>query len=555
MEARTLWRRICCVLLCVLFGLQLVRALTLELEYYDGYDNFHNAQAILGDSSAWFYRFRAPLPYIVLVPVMALQELGLFTDLLIGPHLFQWMLGVIAALLTIQCLKALGVSPLGSLFGTLSLFVSPLVAHYLPFAVPTTSVLLVLPLTILFVLELHKRPSFLWALFAGMVLGWATLARFQMAFFGPGIALFWLFNKPKEMSHGRSILILAVFGGAALLVWNGAFAVVQYLASDPRNPFAAGFQICLEYRERSGSFVSQFPASRTFYFEVFLKNYGVLGALFAIYAMVRVIRTRRSKDWLMLLCFLVFLAGQIFITNIEGRYSLVFSLFAVYFVARGLDLSLAKRGPSLVHAFLALGLISAFVPAFSELSKWTEPFYRRSFNEIMTDRVKRKKTELGEFSIYWRGPFHAEFAPQRPLHEYDPYQYVFHFGHKALIYHSPREQRDKIYAGARGMAQAMNLGRVLVIETHAPRPTNFSRPESSHPIRWIFVSEHDPENSERYQLTRGSTRLLLRGGEGERKVIWNKGQLVWPSNQDSVELPKGAEKVRVFEFQRGEWRP
>lgn len=554
MDARTLWRRICCVLLFLLFGLQLVRALTLELEYYDGYDNFQNAQVILGDSSAWFYRFRAPLPYIVLVPVMALQELGHFSDLLIGPHLFQWMLGVIAALLTIQCLKALGVSPLGALFGTLSLFISPLVAHYLPFAVPTTSVLLMLPLTILFVLELHKRPSLLCALFAGMVLGWATLARFQMAFFGPGIALFWLFNKPKELSHVRSILILAVFGGAALLVWNGAFAVVQYLASDPRNPFIAGVQICLEMRERSGSFVSQFPASRTFYFEVFLRNYGVLGALLTIYAMVTVVRTRSSNDWLMLLCFQVFLAGLILITNIEARYSLVFSLFAVYFIARGFDLSVAGRRRSFVHAILGLGLISAFVPAYMELSKWSEPFYRRSFSEIMTDRVKRKTTDFGEFSIYWRGPFQAEFAPQKPLHEYDPYQYVFHFGHKALIYHSPREQREKIYAGARGMAQALSQGRVLVIETHAPRPTNFTRPESSHPIRWIFVSKHDPETTERYQLTRGATHLLVRGGEGERKVTWSKGQRAWPANQDFVELPKDAKKVRVFEFQRGEWR-
>ena len=554
MDPRTLWRRICCVLLCILFGLQLVRALTLELEYYDGYDNFQNAQAILGDSSSWFYRFRAPLPYIVLVPVMALQELGLFTDLLIGPHLFQWMLGVIAALLTIQCLKALGVSPLGALFGTLSLFVSPLVAHYLPFAVPSTSVLLVLPLTILFVLQLHKRPSLLWALFAGMVLGWATLARFQMAFFGPGIALFWLFNKPKELSHARSFLVLMVFGGAALLVWNGAFAVVQYLALDPRNPFVAGFQICLEYRERSGSFVSEFPASRTFYFEVFLQNYGVLGVLFTIYAMVTVVRTRRSEDWLMLLCFMVFLAGQIFITNIEARYSLVFSLFAVYFIARGLDLSVVGRGPSLVHVVLGIGLISAFVPAYKELSKWGEPFYRSSFSDRMTDRVNRKKTEFGEFSIHWKGPFHAEFAPQKPLHVYDPYQYVFHFGHKALIYHSPREQREKIYAGAGGMAQALSQGQVLVINTHLPRPTNFSRPERSHPIGWVFVSEYDPENSERYQLTREATRLILRGGKGARKVIWSKGQRAWPANQESVELPKGAEKVRVLEFQLGEWR-
>lgn len=557
MLSRILWRRILLVFLCLLFLAQFIRVLFLEVEYYDGYDNFHNAQVLIGDSSAWFYRFRAPLPYILLVPVMLLREVGILSDPLLGPHVYQWMLGVLAALLTIPCFKALKLSPLGSYLGTLTLFLSPLIAHYLPFAVPTTSVLLLTPLTILFLMRSHERPSYPLAMVTGLVLGLATLARFQMAFFGPGVALFWLFNRPENIGFKRSLGLLITMGASALFIWNGFFALAQYMAGDPRNPLFAGFQICLEYRSISANFISDFPMSLTFYFEVFFLNFGVVGTLLAVLGLGFALRRRSPADMAMLCCLLTFLAGQIFIANIEARYSLVMSFFYVYFIVLGFDQCLAWFvKPHWSALVLVLCLVSSLSASWSELSQWGDAFYQRNFGETMVKRVDELEQEFGDFSIYWKGPFHAEFAPIEPLHDYDPYQHVYHFGHKALIYHSPSTRREFIFAGTKGMAQAMAGGATLVIETQSPRPTNFSRPEKSHPIRWTLIKRFSAERSKRYKVDRVGDRVLLTGGEGERKLVWGPllGQsLIWPKGQESIELPVAVSKISIYEYHRGTW--
>jgi hypothetical protein len=549
------WIRVLALLAIVLCLLQLIRAYYLRTEYYDGYDNVSNARFLLGEGLL-FYHFRTPLPYLVLVPVMWLKKCGLFSDPFLGLRGLFLLLFALSVVLHHKLLRNYGLSSAAAWLTGLLVFASPLCLHYAPCAVPANTVLLVTPLSFLFVLGLHRKPGISLAILTGIVIGIATLARFQMVFLGPAIALFWLVSKPPALSRRQSLGYMLLFGVTALLVWNGVFWLVHKVGQvGDRHPLIAGIQICLEYKSKLPTFNEGLIRSRTFYFEVIFANFGAFGSMFILAGIGLAVAQRRVIDKLMLCGFAVYLLANIFIPNYEARYAVTMFTFFAYFIGLSVDFLLKTAARSktrfwLAHGLLLLSLIACGVKAWPEMNSWRHPFYRHGFGPELAAKVKSYKTDK-ELSILWVGAFHADYPPFGPLHPIDRFHQIYHFGHKALEYHLPQGEGYR-YSSVSSLADVNILSlpkRALVIEISKQSPTNYNRLAAPAPVSLIEVTRtaFKVGDNGAVNLVKEGPGIVIRTKPGGRSPAYvtytvdgKPGNKTWPTVGDTLVIPQRA---------------
>jgi hypothetical protein len=497
----------------LLMILQGLRSYYLEIEYYDSYDNFHNALSVLGDKKAWFFSYRSPLPYLSITPIICLRMSGFLSHPFLLIHLYYLLFILLSALILGALYRSCKLSRFSSLFGLLIVLGNPLSLHYQVFALPAIFVLMTVPLGFLLFLRAYKKPSYSAAVLTGVAIGLATLARFQLIVFGPVLALFWLMNKPRSLSWRRALRMLVVYGATALLLWNAVFWIVGACRGIDYNPPWAGFYVTWRFAMGMRQINDQgiIPG---FYVTVLVRCFGpVLLCALAI-GVLTALKRRCLEDKFFLSVGLSFYLISTFTAAYESRYLLPLFPVLGYFFALSLDTlaSLSKRrhkGYQLL-SLMAPGVVLLALCAGSwwEIKSWAHPFYRHNFGEALKEKLLPLAKSSGITPVLWRGAYHGEFAAHPPLHPEERFHRLFHFGHKALMYHlNPTKKFEVIQVQGRGLNYIRLPAYVISIESEPQQISNTSRPPCPHALVITSIEriQRSPEEALKFLQSEAST--------------------------------------------------
>ena len=411
-----------------------VQALRLRLSYYDSWDYWNDARALLGEPGAIFYRVHGPLEGALLSPLVAtLDRDGLGPW--VGPHLLHAAL----AALTLGVLHA-WLAPLAgrrsAAVGVLALAATRLFVRYAPHAlvdVPAAGwVAATLAAWDRAETARTPREGARWAALAGLALGAGMLHKYTLLAL-PGALGAGALLRAREAGGRARLRRLALSGFSSLAVFGAGFAAA-FLRTEGRVGLPTFLDVLAEARASLEPWGAESPAD---YIDLALRVASPLVfalAALGVLAAARSWQSTRVRRALPGLLWLPLAGGLLAfgLPHNEARYLLPLWPSLALLVALGTRslLPLARRSPRLASGTMAAGLALLAAPAVSQAAHDLHPAFARPTQPAFASVLRQAL--LTPSRVLWHGepiPLVTTPRPEAPVLPADEFFDVVHLAH------------------------------------------------------------------------------------------------------------------------------
>jgi len=464
----------------------LVRALTIQVRYYDSYDYLNDARALLGDHAASFFGVHSPLIPILGIPsALAWDPENPSRWAWMVPHLTGFLLAV-AALWACHQFLARFLRPRWALLGTAVIGLSPVVAHYAP------HLLTDIPAMGLTAYALARYDRHVVeggatsALGLGAVVGLAVAAKYSLAVLPVALGTAGAIRlvssarpRPGRRPWVRLLRDDLLAALAAALTFGGLLVLRYQLTTETgftRADFAEDLRVAQEMVEPLGD---EHPVD---FLYLLARSLGpavlVLAPLGAV-ALVRKVGWARALGPLLLAVgFVVSMGLKVGMT--QARYLL--PTFPVLVLAALVPAAhLARRFPRTSLALATAIALPVLGLGLAQGARDADAFYWRPIQRRVAERIRTHVSPEGR--VYWANHFVSMTPPEPVVFPRDEYFSFFHLGHpgigfltrRAVVGSHERRARTRVASedallvvGARRFHHAGNL------QAGTPLPCFFS---------------------------------------------------------------------------------
>lgn len=455
-----------------------LQALRLRLSYYDSWDYWNDARALLGESDAVYYRVHGPLEALLLSPLVATVDrdgLGPW----IAPHLLHAGLAALTLVLLHGWLRPL-VGPRGAAAGVLVFAATRLFVRYAPHA------LVDIPAAGWAVATFaawdradraaaagHARQAARWAVASGAALGAGMLHKYTLLALPGALGGAALLRAALEPGGLARLRRLTLTGLSCLGVFTLGFAGALWRAEG-----SVSFQTFLEVLSEAEDMVQTWGGEGAGDYVALALGVAspltfalALGGLAVVLRHWRSDRVRRALPALLWLP----LAGGLLalrVTHSEARYLLPLwpSLALLVGFAVRASVPLLRRAPGPSAVAVAVGLAAVAWPAISQARHDLHPAFARPTQPAFAHVLRQAL--LTPSRVLWRGhpvPLVTTPNPEAPALPDDEFFDFVHLAHPFVSALGERGVEGRYETPQRPVRMMMNEpGEVDLLVRGAP---------------------------------------------------------------------------------------
>jgi len=424
---------------------QVLLALTLRVEGYDGYWYLSNAWYMAGGAAFHYEVTKAPLVSLLLLPMMLLRRLGLpEVTAFAGSHLTMLGLTAVLGLMVVGLLRRrFGIVLAGA--AAFAFLGSRIVARYAVFAMSDLAATAGVLLALLAVEQAVRRDGWRARLPFAVAVGLSILARYPAGLVLPVGILWDLFLVVRGRGFAAGIrrlwqhTVAAGLMGLALALIHFAVYLVPF--GTPGGVVTAFKDMALRNARLGGISVRGLEPWWE-YGPMMILACTLPAVLFMAWGMLAAWRDggrREALHGLWLVVYMVF--ASLISSHKEARYILPalpsLFLFLLWGLRAAGDMQVTRRLPA--RRALAVGFLLAMgiLGMVREGRVLSQPFFRIPAQRLLAEAVDAAAPAPAR--LVWAGNFYPLVPPRHLFAPSDEYYYVYHVAPHVLEYYLGRE--------------------------------------------------------------------------------------------------------------------